>query len=219
MDDIEALFSMQRRLARAAALHPRRARRRRGRATARRAGPRSRDGRGWSGSTARASAPEPTRSRPPWSTSRSRPRRSSSSRSRRGGVFQRLQSHKFWQSANCILVSLAGVPTRATRRFIRKLSDECRLPVYAFVDCDPYGISNIYRTLKVGSGNAAHLSQFFCVPHRRASWASRRRTSSTTSCPRIRSKRSTSSARSDALKNDPFFRDTQAVAARPSSSS
>ncbi|MDJ0848477.1 MAG: DNA topoisomerase IV subunit A [Myxococcota bacterium] len=81
-----------------------------------------------------------------------------------GGIFQRLQSHKFWQSANCILVSMAGVPTRATRRFIRKLSDECRIPVYAFVDCDPYGISNIYRTLKVGSGNAAHLSQFFCVP-------------------------------------------------------
>jgi DNA topoisomerase VI subunit A len=84
-----------------------------------------------------------------------------------GGVFQRLQSHKYWQTANCILISLAGVPTRATRRFIRKLSDECKLPVYAFVDCDPYGISNIYRTLKVGSGNAAHLSQFFCVPQAR----------------------------------------------------
>ncbi len=81
-----------------------------------------------------------------------------------GGMFQRLQSHKFWETSNCILVSMAGVPTRATRRFIRKLSDECRLPVFAFVDCDPYGISNIYRTLKVGSGNAAHLSQFFCVP-------------------------------------------------------
>jgi DNA topoisomerase-6 subunit A len=81
-----------------------------------------------------------------------------------GGIFQRLQSHKFWQSEDCILVSMAGVPTRATRRFIRKLSDECKIPVYAFVDCDPYGISNIYRTLKVGSGNAAHLSQFFCVP-------------------------------------------------------
>jgi DNA topoisomerase-6 subunit A len=81
-----------------------------------------------------------------------------------GGIFQRLQSHKFWQTADCILVNMAGVPARACRRFIRKLSDDCDLPVYAFVDCDPYGISNIYRTLKVGSGNAAHLSQFFCVP-------------------------------------------------------
>ncbi len=81
-----------------------------------------------------------------------------------GGMFQRLQSHKFWRKAHCILVSTAGVPTRSTRRFVRMLSDQCRLPVYAFVDCDPYGISNIYRTLKVGSGNAAHINQFFCVP-------------------------------------------------------
>jgi DNA topoisomerase-6 subunit A len=81
-----------------------------------------------------------------------------------GGMFQRLQSHKFWEKASCILVSMAGVPTRATRRFVRRLSDQCKLPVYAFVDCDPYGISNIYRTLKVGSGNAAHINRFFCVP-------------------------------------------------------
>jgi DNA topoisomerase-6 subunit A len=82
-----------------------------------------------------------------------------------GGMFQRLQSHKFWKKAHCILISMAGVPTRATRRFVRRLSDQCKLPVYAFVDCDPYGISNIYRTLKVGSGNAAHINKFFCVPN------------------------------------------------------
>jgi len=82
-----------------------------------------------------------------------------------GGMFQRLQSHKFWRKKKCILISMAGVPTRATRRFVRRLSDQCKLPVYAFVDCDPYGISNIYRTLKVGSGNAAHINKFFCVPH------------------------------------------------------
>ena len=81
-----------------------------------------------------------------------------------GGMFQRLQSHKFWRKAHCILVSMAGVPTRATRRFVRRLADQCKLRVYAFVDCDPYGISNIYRTLKVGSGNAAHINRFFCVP-------------------------------------------------------
>jgi len=84
-----------------------------------------------------------------------------------GGMFQRLQSHGFWRTANCIIVELGGVPTRATRRFIRRLSDSMNIPVYAFVDCDPYGISNIYRTLKVGSGNAAHINQFFCVPRAR----------------------------------------------------
>ena len=80
------------------------------------------------------------------------------------GMFQRLHNYGYWDQVNCILVSLGGVPTRACRRFIRRLSDRLKIPVYAFVDGDPYGYFNIYRTLKVGSGNAAHLNQFFCVP-------------------------------------------------------
>lgn len=81
-----------------------------------------------------------------------------------GGMFQRLQYHAYPSKANCIIVSMGGVPTRACRRFIRRLSETIDIPVYAFVDCDPYGISNIYRSLKVGSGNAAHINRFFCVP-------------------------------------------------------
>ncbi len=80
------------------------------------------------------------------------------------GMFQRLVKHNFWKRANCVLVSMGGVPTRACRRFIRRLADFKGIPVYVFVDGDPYGISNIYRTLKVGSGNAAHLNEYFCVP-------------------------------------------------------
>ena len=81
------------------------------------------------------------------------------------GMFQRLVKHDYWKKSNCILVSLGGVPTRACRRFIRRLSDECKLPVFVFTDGDPYGFLNIYRTLKVGSGNAAHINEFFCVPN------------------------------------------------------
>ncbi len=80
------------------------------------------------------------------------------------GMFQRLVKHNYWKTADCILVSLGGVPTRACRRFVRRLSDEMRIPVHVFVDGDPYGFTNIYRTLKVGSGSAAHLNEFFCVP-------------------------------------------------------
>jgi len=80
------------------------------------------------------------------------------------GMFQRLVKHNYWKKANCILISMGGVPTRACRRFIRRLADSLEIPVYAFVDGDPYGVCNIYRTLKVGSGNAAHLNKFFCVP-------------------------------------------------------
>lgn len=84
-----------------------------------------------------------------------------------GGMFQRLNNHKYWKTANCILIEMGGVPTRATRRFIRRLSDTMDLPVYCFVDCDPYGFANIHRTLKVGSGNAAHINRFFSVPQAR----------------------------------------------------
>lgn len=81
------------------------------------------------------------------------------------GMFQRLVKHNYWKKANCILISLGGVPTRACRRFIRKLSEEHKLPVYAFCDGDMYAFANIYRTLKVGSGNAAHINEYFCVPN------------------------------------------------------
>ncbi|NUN95586.1 MAG: DNA topoisomerase IV subunit A [Candidatus Omnitrophica bacterium] len=83
------------------------------------------------------------------------------------GAFQRLVKHNFAETANCIIISMGGVPTRACRRFIRRLSDEIKIPVYAFTDGDPYGYMNIYRTLKVGSGNAAHINEFFCVPKAR----------------------------------------------------
>ena len=122
------------------------------------------------------------------------------------GMFQRLQSHNYWRKAGCILVSLGGVPSRACRRFVRRLSDDLKLPVYAFTDCDPYGISNIYRTLKVGSGNAAHINQFFCVPNARylgltpqdiIDWDLK---DATHVLGEVDIKRAR-----DALKNDPFF--------------
>lgn len=124
-----------------------------------------------------------------------------------GGMYQRLNQHKFWRKFNCILVETMGVPTRATRRFIRKLSDEAKLPVYAFNDCDPYGISNIYRTLKVGSGNAVHLNQFFCVPQARYLGVTPQDIidfnleDATHPLQDVDIKRAR-----DALKNDPFFK-------------
>ena len=80
------------------------------------------------------------------------------------GMFQRLLKYDYWDKTKCILISMGGVPTRACRRFIRRLTEQLKIPVYAFVDGDPYGYFNIYRTLKVGSGNAAHMNRFFCVP-------------------------------------------------------
>jgi DNA topoisomerase-6 subunit A len=122
-----------------------------------------------------------------------------------GGMFERLNYHHFWKKVDCILVSMAGVPTRAVRRFIRRLADERKLPVYVFVDCDPYGIGNIYRTLTVGSGNNAHLNSFFCVPKARFLGVTPQDIVDyklpTHPLKDVDVKRA-----KDALKNDPFFR-------------
>ncbi|MFQ5767392.1 MAG: DNA topoisomerase VI [Acidobacteriota bacterium] len=125
-----------------------------------------------------------------------------------GGMFQRLQTHGYWSQVDCIIISMGGVPTRATRRFIRRLSQAYKIPVYAFVDCDPYGISNIYRTLKVGSGNTAHLNRFFCVPHARFLGVTPQDIVDyqlpTHPLLPVDIKRA-----ADALKNDPFFRQSK----------
>ncbi len=122
-----------------------------------------------------------------------------------GGMFQRLQSHRFWERSNCVLVEMGGVPTRAVRRFVRRLADEQSLPVYAFVDCDPYGIANIYRTIKVGSGSAAHVNKFCCVPSARFLGVTPQDIVDydlpTHPLKEVDVKRA-----KDALKNDPFFK-------------
>jgi DNA topoisomerase VI subunit A len=43
-------------------------------------------------------------------------------------LFQRLVHHRYYEKANCVLISMSGVPTRACRRFIRRLADDrgCR---------------------------------------------------------------------------------------------
>jgi DNA topoisomerase-6 subunit A len=102
---------------------------------------------------------------------------------------------------------MGGVPTRACRRFIRRLAEERKIPVYAFVDGDPYGYCNIYRTLKVGSGNAAHINRFFCVPNARFlgvtpyDIADFDLQDATHPLKDVDIKRA-----EDALKNDPFFK-------------
>jgi len=119
-------------------------------------------------------------------------------------MFQRLVKHAFWDTADCILISMGGVPTRACRRFIRRLAEAHRMPVYAFTDGDPYGYANIYRTLKSGSGNAAHLNEFFCVPSVRYLGVTPQDIIDydlpTQPLKEIDIKRA-----KDALKNDPFF--------------
>lgn len=119
-------------------------------------------------------------------------------------LFERLNGHAYWRKAGCIIVAMGGVPTRANRRFVRLLSDQCDLPVYVFTDGDPYGYCNIYRTMKVGSGNAAQVNEFFCVPRARLIGVTPRDIEDYDLPTHELTDRDVKRAQ-DALKNDPFF--------------
>ncbi len=73
-----------------------------------------------------------------------------------GGMFQRLIEEDADEQFNAILVHLAGQAPRGTRRLIRRINAELKLPVYAFVDGDPWGV-HIYNVIASGSAAAAHL--------------------------------------------------------------
>ncbi len=52
-------------------------------------------------------------------------------------VFQQLHRVGFWRKYRSLLVTGAGQPDRATRRFVRRLHDELGLPVYILTDSIP----------------------------------------------------------------------------------
>lgn len=52
-------------------------------------------------------------------------------------VFQQLHRIGFWKKYKSLLVTGAGQPDRATRRFVRRLHEELKLPVYILTDSIP----------------------------------------------------------------------------------
>ena len=78
-------------------------------------------------------------------------------------IFQRLNREGYWKRENCILVTAKGMPDRATRRFIRRLNEEFKLPIYVLTDSDPYGwyIYSVYRS---GSIKLSYESERLATP-------------------------------------------------------
>lgn len=81
-------------------------------------------------------------------------------------MMSRLIEEKLWKKMNCILVTGEGMFPRGVRRFVKRMHEELKLPVVAFVDGDPWGFY-IYSVLKYGSIQLAHLSDRYAVPEAR----------------------------------------------------
>ncbi len=80
-----------------------------------------------------------------------------------GGMFDRLVENKFDEESNAVIVHLKGQPARSTRRFIKRLNEEMKLPVCTFVDGDPWSF-RIHASLAYGAIKTAHLSEFLATP-------------------------------------------------------
>ncbi|MBI4447786.1 DNA topoisomerase IV subunit A [Candidatus Woesearchaeota archaeon] len=78
-------------------------------------------------------------------------------------VWRRLNEDKFWKKHKCILIHGQGMAPRGVRRLLFRLVNELKLPLYVFVDNDPWGFY-IYSVIKQGSINLAYESQRMAVP-------------------------------------------------------
>lgn len=84
----------------------------------------------------------------------------------KGAVWARLNEDKFWKRHNCMLIHGGGMAARGTRRLLRRMNEELKLPVYVLVDNDPWGFY-IYSVIKQGSISLAYESMRMAVPKAR----------------------------------------------------
>ena len=80
-----------------------------------------------------------------------------------GGMFARLIENGFCEKNNCILVHLSGQPARSTRRLIKRLNEEYKIPAIVFTDGDPWSF-RIHASVAYGAIKTAHISDYLATP-------------------------------------------------------
>ncbi len=80
-----------------------------------------------------------------------------------GGMFDRLVENGFDEKARAILVHIKGQPARSTRRLLKRLNEELKLPVVIFTDGDPWSF-RIYASVAYGAIKTAHISEYLATP-------------------------------------------------------
>jgi DNA topoisomerase-6 subunit A len=80
-----------------------------------------------------------------------------------GGMVDRLAENGFDEDQQALLVHLKGQPARSTRRFLKRLNTELKLPVVVFTDGDPWSF-RIFASVAYGAIKTAHISQYLATP-------------------------------------------------------
>jgi DNA topoisomerase-6 subunit A len=80
-----------------------------------------------------------------------------------GGMFDRLVENGFDDEARAVLVHIKGQPARSTRRFLKRMNEETRLPVLVFTDGEPWSY-RIFASIAYGAIKTAHISHHLATP-------------------------------------------------------
>ena len=80
-----------------------------------------------------------------------------------GGMYNRLIEENAHEKFNALIVNLGGQASRSTRRMIKRINEELKLPVYIFVDGDPFGL-HIAMVIISGSAKSAHVNISLSTP-------------------------------------------------------
>jgi DNA topoisomerase VI subunit A len=80
-----------------------------------------------------------------------------------GGMVDRLAENNFDEDRDAILLHLKGQPARSTRRFLKRITEELKLPVVVFTDGDPWSF-RIFASVAYGAIKTAHLSNYLATP-------------------------------------------------------
>ncbi len=78
-------------------------------------------------------------------------------------VWRRFNEDKFWQKNNCIIITGRGQAARGERRLVQRLNREHKLPIYALMDADPWGMY-IYSVIKQGSISLSYSEEKLATP-------------------------------------------------------
>lgn len=80
------------------------------------------------------------------------------------GMFHRMVQENAYKRFNTLIVGLKGQAARATRRFLKRVNEELKLPVYICNDGDPWGF-HIAQVIISGSAKLAHINHDLATPN------------------------------------------------------
>jgi DNA topoisomerase-6 subunit A len=128
------------------------------------------------------------------------------------GTANTFVANGFCKRNAAILMGAQGVPSNAVRGWCKLIQDQLKVPIYFFGDLDAYTLQNIFRTLKAGSAASLIRNSDFSAPDVRFLGVLPEdiKKYDLNDYPvkenDIQEARALKKA-SDALKNDPFFKD------------